>query len=110
MPAAQTAADRGVRIYTIGIGSPAGTVLNVNGFTVHTSLDEPMLQQISQISGGSYYNAGNEEDLRKIYDELTPQLVVRPEKMEVTSLLAGASLFLMLIGGTFSLLWFGRLP
>jgi Ca-activated chloride channel family protein len=110
LSSAQTAADRGVRIYTIGIGSPAGITLHINDFTVHTQLDEVMLQQISQITGGAYYNAGSEQDLQKIYEELTPQLVVRPEKMEITSLLAGAGLLLMLVGGMFSLVWFGRLP
>lgn len=108
--AAQIAADRGVRIYTIGIGSSAGTILHVNGFTVHTQLDEATLQQISEITGGTYYNAQDEENLRKIYADLTPQLVVESEKMEITSILAGASILILLVGGVFSLLWFSRLP
>jgi Ca-activated chloride channel family protein len=108
--AAQAAADSGVRIYTVGIGSAAGTTLQVNGFTVHTQLDEGMLQLIAEITGGAYYNAGNEEDLRTIYEELTPQLVIKPEKMEVTSIFAGASILVLLIGCAFSLLWFSRLP
>jgi Ca-activated chloride channel family protein len=108
--AAQAAADRGVRIYTVGIGSPTGTVLEVEGFTVHTRLDEAMLQQIAEITGGVYSYAANEEQLREIYTNLTPQLVVKPEKMEVTPLFAGAGLLAFLIGGVFSLLWFNRLP
>jgi Ca-activated chloride channel homolog len=110
LAAAQTAADRGVRVYTVGIGSAAGTTLHVNGFTVHTQLDEAMLQQISQLTDGVYYNAENEEDLRTIYDNLNPQLVIKPEQTEVTSILAGASLLVLLIGGAFSLRWFSRLP
>ncbi len=108
--AAQTAADRGVRIYTVGIGSVAGTNLHINGFNVHTQLDEPMLQQISQISGGSYYNAESEQDLLKIYDNLNPELFIKPQETEVTSLFAGVSILILLIGATFSLLWLGRLP
>jgi len=108
--AAQVAAERGVRIYTIGIGSTAGTILHVNDFTVHTRLDEGTLQQLSQITGGNYYRAENEQDLRMIYENLTPRLVAKPEKIEVTSVLAGASIFILLIGGIFSLVWFGRLP
>ena len=110
LAAAQTAANRGVRIYTVGIGSPAGTNLHINGFIVHTQLDEAMLQQISQITGGTYYNAQSEQDLFKIYNNLNPQLVVTPEVTEVTSIFAGASILLMMIGGMFSLLWFSRLP
>lgn len=110
LAAAQTAADRGVRIYTVGIGSSAGTTLHINGFTVHTQLDEAMLQQIAQLTNGAYYNAANEEELRKIYDNLNTQFVIKPEKTEVTSLFAGASILVLLIGGTFSLVWLSRLP
>ena len=108
--AAQTAADHGVRIYTVGIGSPEGTTLHVNGFTVHTQLDESMLQQISAITGGKYFNAENQQDLQTIYGHLDTQLVARPQKMEVTSLFAGASILVLLVGGALSLLWFSRVP
>jgi Ca-activated chloride channel family protein len=110
LAAAQTASKAGVRIYTVGIGSAAGVNVHVNGFTVHTQLDEPTLQQIAQITGGTYYNADSKEALLKIYDNLNPQLIIKPEKTEVTSLFAGASVLVMLIGGLFSLLWFSRLP
>jgi Ca-activated chloride channel family protein len=110
LDAAQASADRGVRIYTIGIGSAAGTDLKVNGFTVFTQLDEDMLKQIAQVTGGVYYNAQNEQDLHAIYDNLDPQLIVKPEKMEVTSIFAGASIAILILGGIFSLLWFSRLP
>ncbi len=108
--AARAAADRGVRIYTIGVGSAAGTILQVEGFTVHTQLDETTLQQIAQITDGAYYNAQNEEELHAIYENITPQWVVKPEKIEVTSVFAGAGILFFLIGGAFSLLWFSRLP
>lgn len=108
--AAEAAADRGVRIHTIGIGSTAGTTLEINGFSVHTQLNEAMLQQISQITEGTYYKAENAEELRKIYENLDPQLVIKPEKMEVTSIFSGASILAMLIGGMLSLLWFSRAP
>jgi Ca-activated chloride channel family protein len=110
LEAAQVAIDRGVRIYTVGVGSAQGATLEVNGFVVHTQLDEAMLQQISEMTGGAYYNAENEQDLRAIYQDLDPRLVVKPEEMEVTSLFAGASIVLLLVAGTFSLKWFGRLP
>ena len=110
LAAAKTAADRGVRIYTVGIGSPTGTTVHINGFSLHTQLDQATLQQISQITGGTYYNAQSAQDLLKIYDHLDTQLVNKPEKTELTALFAGAGIFFMVIGGLFSLLWFGRLP
>jgi len=108
--AALTAAERGVRVYTIGVGSPEGTTLTVNEFTVFTQLNEAMLQQIAAITDGAYFNAQSEEDLREIYENLEVQVVVKPEKTEVTSIFTGISLLFMLIGGAFSLLWFSRLP
>ena len=110
LTAAQTAADRGVRIYTVGIGSPTGTTVHINGFSLHTQLDQATLEQISQITGGAYYNAQSAQDLLKIYNNLDTQLVNKPEKTELTAIFAGASIFFLLIGGLFSLLWFSRIP
>ena len=102
------AADLGVRIYTIGIGSVNGAILDVEGFTVHSQLNEPMLQEMSSITGGEYYNAGNEEELRQIYSDLHPKLSIKPEEIEVTSIFAGLAILVFLVGGALSLLWFGR--
>ena len=108
--AAQMAADYGVRIYPIGIGSAAGTTLEVEGFSVHTRLDEATLEQIAQITEGAYYNAENEEELPSIYENLDLQFVIKAEEMEVTSIFAGTGMVILLIGATFSLLWFSRIP
>jgi Ca-activated chloride channel family protein len=107
---AQAAADRGVRIYTIGIGSTAGITLQLDDFSVHTQLDEALLQQIALITDGDYYNAQTEQDLQTIYRSLTSHLVIKPEEMEVTSIFAGAGVLVLLIGGICSLLWFSRMP
>jgi Ca-activated chloride channel family protein len=108
--AAQTAANMGVRIYTVGLGSAAGTTLNLDGFQVFTQLDQATLQQISQTTGGTYYGATDAQQLRSIYDNLNTQLVVQPQETEITSLVAGVGLLMLLAGGLVSLLWLGRLP
>jgi Ca-activated chloride channel family protein len=110
LAAAQAAAERGVRIYTIGVGSEAGAILNIDGFNIHSRLDEALLRQIALLTDGAYYNAATEQDLRAVYNQLNPQLTLKPETMEVTSILAGMSVLVLLMGGVFSLLWFGRLP
>ncbi len=110
LEAAQTAANQGVRIYTIGIGSSAGSILHIEGLTIRSRLNEELLQQIAQITAGSYYNATTEQDLQAIYHNLDPQLVIKPEKTEVTSLFAGVGILLLLTGGVLSLVWFSRLP
>jgi Ca-activated chloride channel family protein len=107
---AQAAAEQGVRIYTVGVGSASGATLKLDGFSVHTQLNEPMLQDIARITEGSYFSAASQQDLQAIYESLDLQFVIRPEPMEITALLAGAGLLCLLIGGALSLLWFGRMP
>ena len=99
-----------MRVYAIGVGSPEGTTLTVNDFTVFTQLNEPMLQQIASLTDGTYFNAQSEDDLREIYQNLNVQVVIKPEKTEITSIFSGISILFMLIGGAFSLMWFSRLP
>jgi Ca-activated chloride channel homolog len=108
--AAELAAERGIRIHTVGVGSSAGMTLEVNGFTVFTQLDEATLKQISEITDGTYYNAQTQEDLQTIYENIDPQLVIEAEKIEVTAVFAGISIIILLIAGMLSLLWFSHVP
>jgi len=108
--AADLAADLGVRIYTIGIGSTEGATLEVEGFTVFSQLNEGLLQSVSDNTGGQYYKAANEADLARIYRDLEPKLSIKTENIEVTSFFAGAGILLFLVAGALSLLWFGRVP
>lgn len=108
--AAQAAADQGIRIVTVGLGSPSGTTLDLNGFQVHTQLNEPLLQQIADVTQGAYFRAEDATQLRSIYDSLDTRLVVEPQKIEITALFAGASILMLVVGGLTSLVWLGRLP
>ena len=108
--AAQEAKKRGVRIHTIGIGSPAGTTLQVEGFQVHTQLDEATLRDIAATTDGTYHAAADQDDLTAIYQDIGSQLVVRDEPFELTPILAAFGFAVLLIGGVGSLRWFGRMP
>lgn len=105
---AQLAATAGVRIYPIGIGHPAGTVLELDGFNVLTQLDEATLQEIASLTNGTYYHAADAATLQEIYQNIDLQLTIAGDKMEVTAVLAGISLVLFLLGGAMSMWWFGR--
>lgn len=110
MMAADLAADLGVRIYTVGIGSTAGSTITIDGFTIHSQLDEGTLRAVSDDSGGKYYNATNEEELYRIYNDLQPKLTIKSEEMEITSIFAAIGMLALVIGGALSLMWFGRVP
>lgn len=107
---AKQAALRGVRVFTVGVGSAEGTILRIQGRSVRTRLDESSLKKIADLTDGQYYNASNEGDLKTIYDNLGSRTVLRTEKTEVTYLLTGAAIVVSLLAGTLSLLWFSRLP
>ncbi len=100
----------GIHVYTVGVGSPNGTVLHIWGRSIRTRLDETTLKRIAEVSGGTYYNASNETDLRSIYENLPTHLVMRTEKTEITALVTAAAAVLSLLAGVLSLLWFNRLP
>jgi len=110
LQAAQAAADRGVRIYPVGIGTAAGSTLDIDGFRVHSQLDEAVLQEIADTTHGTYYAATDPEGLDAVYQGVQTQLVIRPEPLEVTSLFGGAGLVILLVGGLASLFYLGRAP
>lgn len=107
---AQLAAEAGVRVYPVGIGSEEGAVLEVDGFNVHTRLDEQTLQEVAAVTNGQYYRAADAESLREIYREIDLRMTVKGEQREATSIFAGAGALFFLIGGALAMLWFGRVP
>ena len=76
--------------------------------SIFWGLGGALLTQIAGTSGGQYYLASDQTELRKIYNDLEPTLSIKPEKLELTSLLAGIGVLAFMLGGALSLLWFGR--
>ena len=103
-------AARGVRVYTVGVGTAEGTVLHIQGRSIRTRLDEEMLKAVASATDGAYYNATNEKDLVAIYDSLSTHLVFKKEQTEITAIFTGVAVAFLLMGGCLSLLWFNRLP
>ena len=108
--AIQAARDRGVRVDTVGIGTAAGATLEIDGFRIHSSLDEAVLQDIAQQTDGTYYPATDQADLSRIGDDVERRFVVKTEPFELTSLFALGGFALLAVGGLASLRWFGRMP
>ncbi len=110
LDAAQQAARRGVRVFTVGIGTPEGAVLHAEGMNIRTRLDEATLKTIADMTDGEYHRAKSEEDLRAIYGQVGAETVWTTEKSEITFGFAGAAIALALAAGVLSLVWFNRLP
>ncbi|MCX7961066.1 MAG: VWA domain-containing protein [Burkholderiales bacterium] len=106
--AAKMAADRGVRIYTVGLGTVHGDVIGFEGWSFRVRLDEETLKQIAQMTRGEYFYAGTAADLKKVYESLSTRLVLERRETEITALLAAASALVAAAAGLLSLFWFNR--
>jgi Ca-activated chloride channel homolog len=107
LEAAKMAADRGVRVYVVGLGSPGDATME--GMPIYVQLDEPTLREVARMTGGEYHHAGTAERLRSVYEHLGSRLQVVARETELTGLLALVSGMVALVGAALSLVWFGRI-
>lgn len=108
MEAAQWAADRGVRVYTVGVGTVQGETIGFEGWSMRVRLDEDTLKAIALRTNAEYFHAASAQDLRKVYETLSSRLTVEKKETEVSALLALAGAALMLAAAGLSVWWFGR--
>ena len=106
---ARMAAERGVRVYTVGIGTPNGEIIAGEGWRMRVRLDEDALKGIAKETRGEYFYAGTATDLKKIYSNLNSRLVMERKETEVTALFTAAAAALAVISALLSLLWFNRI-
>jgi Ca-activated chloride channel family protein len=106
--AARLAAARGVRVFTVGVGTTDGQILTGEGWSIRVRLDEEALKVIADLTRGEYFFAGNAPDLKKIYEGLKSKLVLEKRETEVTGLFAAAAAVLSIVSAALSLLWFNR--
>ena len=102
------ASAAGVRVEPIGLGTPGGAVIKVDGFSIATALDEPLLQQIASTTGGTYRRASDAQSLAQVYDSIQLQWTTRSVPHEITSVVAAAGALLLLAGAATSVLRQGR--
>jgi len=106
---AKKAADRGVRVYTVGFGTTSGEIIGFEGWSFRVRLDEETLKTIATMTQGEYFHAGSAADLKKVYHILNSRLSLEKKETEVTALFAAAAGFLTLLAGLLSMLWFNRI-
>jgi len=109
LKAARMAADRGVRVYTVGVGTVEGDVIGFEGWSFHARLDEATLKSVASMTVAEYFHAGSAVDLKKVYETLNSRLVFEKKQTEVTALAAAAAGLLMLLAAGLSMLWFNRI-
>ncbi len=109
LEAAKMASERGVKVYTVGIGTVDGETIGFEGWSMRVRLDEETLKQIANKTAAEYFYAGTAQDLQKVYENLSTRLTVEKKETEVAGLLALAAAALALVSAGLSVLWFNRI-
>ena len=109
LQAARMAADRGVRVYTVGFGNANGAPVQVEGYSIYMMFDEETLKAIAALTGAEYFHATSGAELKKIYDSLSAKFVLQREQTEVTAFFAAVAAALLIAAAGLSLAWSGRI-
>jgi Ca-activated chloride channel homolog len=114
LEAAQKAVDAGVPVYTVALGTDAGTVEGPDGYggtrTIRVPPDPVTLAKVAELTGGTFFEAADGDALQSVYDEIGSQVGVENKQRELTVFFTAAGAALLLLGGALSTLWFGRIP
>jgi Ca-activated chloride channel family protein len=108
MDAAKMAADRGVKVYTVGFGTVDGEIIGFEGWSMRVRLDEEALKAIATLTHAEYFFAGSADDLKKVYDTLSSRLVFETKETEISALFAALGAALVVLAAGLSIAWFGR--
>jgi Ca-activated chloride channel family protein len=127
LDAAQQAADRGVRVYTIGYGTANGGSMNCGqqfqggggfgggqqfggnqqfgGGGFRRGIDEDTLKQVADVTGGKYYSAESAGELEHIFQRLPTYLITRQETTEISVVFAALGALLAVLAILLALIW-----
>lgn len=109
MEASKMAADRGVRVYTVGVGTVDGETIGFEGWSMRVRLDEATLKAVATQTQAEYFYAGSAETLTKVYEKLSSRLTIEKKETEISGLVALLAAVLAIASASLSLLWFNRI-
>ncbi len=110
LEAASDAAEAaGVHIETVGVGTAAGTTVDVGGYRVHTALDTDTLTSVAQTSGGSYHPASDAAELNGVAKTINLRLTRHNEDLPLAGAFSIAAVVLLFAGAGLTVLRTGRI-
>ena len=101
--AARLAADAGVRVYTVGVGTPGGEVIEGDGWKVRVKLDDSVLKDVASQTRGEFFLAESAADLNRISSSLGTRFVLERKETEISSWFTATGALLLLIACVLSL-------
>ena len=109
LEAAKLAAERGVRVYTVGVGTVDGETIGFEGWSMRVRLDEDTLKSIAKSTQAEYFYAGSAGDLKKVYETLSSRVAMVTKETEISALMALLAACLALLAAGLSLAWHQRI-
>ncbi len=110
--AAERARALKVPVSTVALGTPEGTVQHQlpNGYTetIRVPPSPATLQLIARLTGGQFFSAASEAQLRAVYDQLRSRIGHKRTTREITDFFAGGAALLLVTGAGLSVLWFRK--
>jgi Ca-activated chloride channel family protein len=106
--ATSVAEKAGVHIDTVGVGTTAGTTVDVDGYHLFTALDEAALKSISQATGGTYHPASDASELDGIASSINLRLTVTNEPLPLAGAFIALALALLAAGAVLTVTRTGR--
>ena len=108
LEAAKLAADRGVRVYTVGFGTKEGGLIGGEEWSFYVRLDEETLKSVAAITGAEYFYAGTADDLKKVYQNLQSKIGLEKRDTEIGAIFSALTALLVVLAAVLSMLWFHR--
>jgi Ca-activated chloride channel family protein len=105
---AKMAADRGVRVFTVGLGTPQGGIAGFEGWSIYMRFDEETLKAIAEITRASYFSAASAAELKKVYEALNTRFTMEKKETEVSALFTALAAVFAISAAALSVLWFNR--
>jgi Ca-activated chloride channel family protein len=106
--AASVAGKAGVHVDTVGVGTTAGTTVEVDGYHLFTALDVATLKSISQATGGTYHPASDASELNGIASSINLRLTVTNEPLPLAGAFIALALALLATGAVLTVTRSGR--
>jgi Ca-activated chloride channel family protein len=106
--AASVAEKAGVHIDTVGVGTTAGTTVDVDGYHLFTALDPALLTSISQAAGGTYHPASDAGELDGIASSINLRLTVTSQPLPLAGAFIALALALLAAGAVLTVTRTGR--
>lgn len=107
--AARKAAERGVRVYTVGFGTNEGATVTFDGWSIFMRFDEEALKAIADVTRATYFHAKSSADLKGVYEQLNAKYVLERRYTEIAALFSALAAIVVALAALLSLRWFRRI-